>query len=50
VVAVVVAAGHAFGVILWCRVLFDEVLPAVLIIGLGALAWQHAWRGGAEPG
>jgi hypothetical protein len=44
-VAVIVALAHAFAVFLWCRVLFDESMPAVVFIGLGALAWQCAWRG-----
>ena len=48
VMAVGIASGHAFAVALWCRYLFPQpalplVTEALVVIGLGVLAWQ---RGG----
>jgi hypothetical protein len=55
VVAVGVAAAHAFAVVVWCLVLFHPpwfALGTVALVaaGLGVLAWQRGWRGGAEHG
>jgi hypothetical protein len=55
VVAATVAAGHAFAVSMWCLILFQQQLLALVTVGLGVvglavLAWQRGWRGSLEPG
>jgi hypothetical protein len=50
-----VAAGHAFAVVVWCQILlrqpaFALVPMALVVVGLGLLAWQRGGARSAEPG
>jgi hypothetical protein len=52
-VAVVIAATHALGVVLWSLILFQEPWFALVIIGFGVVglagvAWQRGWRDGVQ--
>jgi hypothetical protein len=54
-VAAGVASGHALAVSIWCQNLFPQptlalVTVALVVVGLGVLAWQRGWSGSAEPG
>jgi hypothetical protein len=51
--AVGVASAHAFAVAAWCLILFRQsLLPmaatALVLIGLGVVAWRRGWMGVAE--